>query len=60
MKDVLLSDFEQFILPNNEKIVGGKQWSVTTGLTFCDGKTHTLYEWGDTSKGTHYKDECWD
>ncbi len=60
MKDVLLSDFEKFILPNNEKIVGGKQWSCTTITNLPDGRTHVFHEWGDSYKFTHYTDSCYD
>lgn len=60
MKDFLLSDFEKFILPNNEKIVGGLQWSCTTVYNNANGSTLTLYAWGDYSKGTVYNDRCSD
>ncbi len=59
MKDILLSDFEKFILSDNEKIVGGKQWSCTEVYKNALG-TLTVNYWGDTDLGTHYEDICED
>jgi hypothetical protein len=60
MKDVLLSDFEKFILPNKEKIVGGlRQWSCTEVYRNAQG-TLTVNSWGDYDKGSYYEDICQD